>query len=229
MILVTKSIGLRLFILSLFFFFLQACHKNNTAIAIYPEHKNITVSYFWIGEEGNKDNKNIPNSQSVWDDKWKEHYGGIDTPDTRNGYEPINFIPKENPFYFALPYNDFKSISGKRKQNATKDVYWANTKEWGKRESMCKNKWIKITKGTKVCYAQWEDAGPFGENDWRYVFGDNLPKNKHNNHAGLDVSPAVRTYLNLSDLDKVNWQFIAFENVPSGDWTKTITVSQIYW
>ncbi len=209
-----------------------SCHKKDQqSITNYPIHKDITVSYFWIGEAGNSDNKDIPNSQSVWDDKWKEHYGGLDDPENRNGYQPANFTPNENPFYFALPYNDFKSRSGKRKKHAMQDVYWSNEKNWQSNESLCKNRWIKITKGNTICYAQWEDAGPFGENDWQYVFGDNdkKPKNRTNNHAGLDVSPAVKDYLNLDDLDKVSWQFINESDVPDGPWKSIITISNVFW
>jgi len=96
-------------------------------------------------------------------------------------------------------------------------------------ESVCKNRWIKITKGSKVAYAQWEDVGPFEEDDFNYVFGNSLLKNKINNNAGLDVSPAVRDYLNLQDIDSVNWQFVNFSDVPEGPWKTTITSSQIFW
>ncbi len=221
-----------LFFTSIFFLFfqLESCHKvNHLSKDKYPVHHNITVTYFWIGESGNADNKDIPNRQSVWDDKWQEHYGGIDSPENRNGFLPVNFIPNENPFYCALPYNDRKSKSGKRKKNAYKDIYWAEEKQWSDNESMCKNKWIKITKGNKTIYAQWEDAGPFGENDWKYVFGTKQPKNKINNHAGIDVSPAIRDYLELDDIDKVDWQFVSKEDVPDGVWRNTITRSNIYW
>jgi len=211
-------------------FTITSCHKKNQqSITNYPTHKNITVSYFWIGEAGNDDNKDIPNSQSVWDDKWKEHFGGLDDPTNRNGFYPADYTPQENPFYFALPYNDFKSRSGKRKNHAIKDVYWSDEKEWGENESLCKNRWIKIIKDTVVCYAQWEDAGPFGENDWRYVFGTKAPKNNINDHAGLDVSPAVHDYLELEDLDKVNWQFVNFDDVPDGPWLTIITTSKVFW
>lgn len=32
----------------------------------------------------------------------------------------------------------------------------------------------------------------------------------------MDVSPAVRDYLGLSGIDKVDWQFVEFEDVPEG-------------
>ncbi len=217
--------------LLLFFMMLYwGCSTKPTSLqnSSYPIHTNITVTIFWIGEEGNEENGFIPNIQSVWDDNWQNHYGGTDTPDNRNGFYPADFLPKENPFYFALPYNDFDE-NGIRKKEVWKTIYWANTQTWEKTESMCKNRWIKITKNGKTAYAQWEDAGPFGEDDNNYVFGNHLPQNNINNNAGLDVSPAVRDYLHLNDIDKIDWQFIDFDDVPAGPWKKIITTSQIDW
>ena len=194
----------------------------------YILHENVTVTIFWVGEAGGGENGYIPNSQSAWDEKWQEHYGGVDDPDDRAGYFPADFTPLENPFYFALPYNDFNS-NGARKSSAFYDVYWAGERDWGCRESMCKNRWIKIVKGEKTAYAQWEDAGPFGEDDAPYVFGQAAPANQVNGNAGLDVSPAVRDYLGLSDIDKVSWRFVDFEDVPDGPWKRVITGSGIYW
>lgn len=193
----------------------------------YPLHNDITVTYFWIGEDANKENGFIPNHQSAWDEKWLEHYGGIDSPENRNGFFPLKFIPNENPFYFALPYNDFDQ-NGIRKQNINK-IYWAKNYKLNEDESLCKNKWIKITKDDKTVYAQWEDVGPFGEDDINYVFGNIKPLNKINNTAGLDVSPAVKSYLKLDDIDIVNWKFVDFKNVPNGPWKEIITNSQIYY
>lgn len=194
----------------------------------YPLHKNISTTYFWVGEEAGKDNKNISNLPSAWDEDWAKHFGGVDDPGKRNGFCPAKFSPKENPFYFALPYNDFNE-SGKQKNDAVALAMWAKGKKFGAQQSMCKNQWIKITKNGKSAYAQWEDVGPFGEDDKAYVFGNSAPKSKENNRAGLDVSPAVRDYLGLGDIDKTDWQFIDAEDVPSGPWKNVVTTSQVYW
>jgi hypothetical protein len=194
----------------------------------YPIHKNISTTYFWVGEEAGKDNKNISNCPSAWDEDWLKHFGGVDDPNKRNGYFPAKFTPKENPFYFALPYNDFDE-NGNRKSNIYKLANWRNGKKCGPEESACKNQWIKITKDGKSAYAQWEDVGPFKENDEKYVFGTASPASKTNSSAGLDVSPAVRDYLKLSDIDKTDWQFIDASQVPDGPWKKIITTSQVYW
>ena len=200
---------------------------NNSQEISYPIHEDISVTFFWVGESANGENGFISNKASAWDDKWLEHYGGVDNPNNRNGSFPSGFIPKENPFYFALPYNDFNE-NGNRKSNSNR-IYWYNEKNFSETESICKNRWIKITKGNLTAYAQWEDVGPFNENDVNYVFGNSEPENKINNNAGLDVSPAVHDYLNLEDIDVVDWQFVDFSDVPEGPWKEIITTSQIFW
>lgn len=150
----------------------------------------------------------------------------MDDPTNRNGYYPAKFKPKENPFYCALPYNDF-TADGYRKTNVYR-IYWWRTKNWGPLESWCKNRWIRITKGARTAYAQWEDVGPGESDDINYVFGTSRPRNR-GNHAGLDVSPAVRDYLGLSDLDTVSWQFVDASAVPAGPWSVITTTSQICW
>ncbi len=194
----------------------------------YPVHQNISTTYFWAGEEADADNKNISNLPSAWDEDWVKHFGGIDDPAKRSGFLPAGFTPKENPFYFALPYNDFNS-KGDQKNDAVALAMWGTGTKFGAEDSMCKNQWIKITKNGKTVYAQWEDVGPFGEDDKAYVFGGAAPKSKENSHAGLDVSPAVHDYLSLGDVDKTDWQFIDAADVPAGPWKNTITKSQTFW
>jgi len=194
----------------------------------YPLHKDIKSTIFWVGEDAGDDNGDIANSSSAWDEAWSKHFGGTDDPEKRNGFYPRGFTPKENSFYVALPFNDFDA-KGKRKKEALKYVPWSGEKNWKEEESICKNHWVKITKGDKTAYAQWEDVGPFKENDYSYVFGKEKPLNKINDHAGIDVSPAVRDYLGLEDIDQVDWQFVSEKDVLDGDWKKIITSSQIFW
>jgi len=194
----------------------------------YILHKDITSTFFWAGEKAGDDNKDISNLPSAWDEDWVRHFGGVDSPKKRSGYFPAGFIPKENPFYFALPYNDYDR-DGKLKAEIFKLADWTRDKKLGKKQSYCKNQWAAITKNGRTTYAQWEDVGPFKENDKEYVFGSALPKSKTNNHAGIDVSPAVRDYLGLDDIDKVDWQFVDSDQVPDGPWKKMVTTSQIYW
>lgn len=202
-----------------------------TLTGTYPVHQNITATVFWVGEpQGGGSSEN--NAISAWDDEWQKDYGGFDDPQNRNGYYPVGFTPKENPFYLDLPYNDYKD-NGVRKISAYVVVYWANEKNWGRYESMMKNRWVKLTRNGVTCYGQIEDAGPYRYDDYTYVFGTNLPKNKLANRAGLDVSPALRDCLKFNgwnnDENKVDWQFIKAVDVPAGPWKEIITTSQINW
>ena len=194
----------------------------------YGLHKNITVTVFWVGEKAGFGNSFIPNSASAWDGQWKEHYGGTDSPRNRNGFYPADFAPMENPFYFALPYNDFDQ-DGQRKSEVYKLIPWVGGMNLDENKSICKNQWIKIIREEKIVYAQWEDVGPYGEDDGAYVFGDGEPRNGQNEDAGIDVSPAVRDYLGLEGIDKVDWQFVDYKDVPDGPWKELITTSQISW
>ena len=114
---------------------LTACDRNSPTAPgendqedriSYPLHQNITATVSWVGEEPSEDNWFIGSLSSAWDNKWMEHYGGLDDPDNRNGYHPAGFTPLENPFYFTLPYNDFTG-DGQRKTNASEVVYWRGT------------------------------------------------------------------------------------------------------
>jgi peptidoglycan/xylan/chitin deacetylase (PgdA/CDA1 family) len=194
----------------------------------YPIHQDITATVFWVGEPADKDNQFIDNSASVWDQNWVTDFGGVDDAKFRNGYLPSKFTPKENPFYFALPYNDI--TNGTRSPDGYR-VYWSHDKVWNSSESIVKNNWIKIIKGDKIAYAQWEDAGPFVYDDVNYVFGISRPQNTQNNKSGLDVSPAVNDFLNLNGDNNniVTWQFVDFKDVSEGPWKKIITTSQIYY
>lgn len=195
----------------------------------YYLHEQISATLFWVGEKANDDNQDIPNSRSAWDDAWQDHYGGFDDPVKRDtDYFPSDFTPRENPYYFALPFNDFDE-DGERKPEVQTLVPWSGERTWGTRESMLKNRWIKIISGEKTAYAQWEDVGPFEEDDATYVFGEAEPKSQENKHAGLDLSPAVNGYLGLDGEDAVDWQFIEEQDVPKGPWKEVITRSQITW
>ncbi|MDB6148403.1 MAG: hypothetical protein JWO45_2067, partial [Spartobacteria bacterium] len=131
---------------------------------------------------------------------------------------PVNFTPRQNPFYCALPYND-KATNGHRPE-ASRVVPWFKEAYQGPAVSTCKGRWVAIRKGNRTVYAQWEDAGPFRTDHWQYVFGNERPKPNLNRGAGLDVSPAVRDYLGLQPTDVTDWQFVEFKDVPSGPWSK---------
>ena len=90
---------------------------------------------------------------------WEANFGGIDDPRKRRGYEPENFVPRKYPFYVALPYCDMRD--GKLKPDAATLVPWFVREFKAQDRSVCKNRWLAIRHGIKICYAQWEDVGPF--------------------------------------------------------------------
>ena len=179
--------------------------------------RNIVTTIFWIGEPAGPKNP-VSNDKSSWDYSWTVNYGGFDPPETSNrrNYIPVAFIPKQNPFYVALPYNDVSN--GQFKPEAPVVIPWFRRAYTGPGQSVCKGHWIAIRKGSRICYAQWEDCGPFRTDHFQYVFGDERPKPNANFGAGLDVSPAVRDYLGLQSTDVTDWQFVEMSNVPPGPW-----------
>jgi len=185
----------------------------------YPWKQNITATVFWIGEKPTQNNP-TPNHASSWDTQWQVNYGGYDNPDkaTRMQYRPKSFTPKLNPFYIALPYNDCVSHNKTRPEASRVIPWWNRRADKRPGKTACKGRWIQIVYGRKVCYAQWEDCGPFTTSDWEYVFGNKPPKNSKNKGAGLDVSPAVRDYLGMKSSAKVHWRFIDFARIPRGPW-----------
>jgi hypothetical protein len=134
----------------------------------------------------------------------------------RRNFIPVAFIPRENPFYCALPYNDV--MHGQFKPEAPLVIPWFKQAYTGPGQSVCKGRWVAIRKENRTCYAQWEDCGPFRTDHFQYVFQNERPKPNLNDGAGLDVSPAVRDYLRLQPTDTTDWQFVEARDVPLGPW-----------
>ena len=185
----------------------------------YPWKNDIQTTIFWVGEKATRNNP-VPNSASSWDTKWSKSFGGYDDPDpkARNGYLPKKFMPKQNPFYFALPYNDVGLMS--TKDSAKKYIPWFQEAFYREGRSVLKGRWIAIRYRDRVCYGQWEDCGPFETDNWEYVFRDSRPRTKGNGGAGLDVSPAIRDYLGFRGNVKCDWRFVDLHEIPEGPWKK---------
>jgi hypothetical protein len=183
----------------------------------YPWKTDIVTTIFWVGEEATVNNP-VPNHKSSWDPEWTQNYGGFDTPDSskRHDYIPVNFVPRQNPFYCALPYNDV--THGQFKPEAPMVVPWFRQALVQQGHSVCKDRWLAIRHGSRVCYAQWEDCGPFRTDHYQYVFQNERPRPNLNHGAGLDVSPAVRDYLGLGNISVNDWQFVEVRDVAPGPW-----------
>lgn len=194
-------------------------------------HEKVPTSVFWVGQETvHLNGKSLSYAMSAWDKAWIESYGGIDAPENRVApdYFPAQFEPKENPYYVAIPYNDFDD-EGLRKEKAFQYVPWAGEKKWADKESMVKNHWVKIEKGDRVAFAQWQDAGPNGENEVVAVFGPLPEKNKGFKQPAIALSPDVASYLGLKPVDQVEWEFVPTKEVGDGPWKKIVTTSNGNW
>ena len=181
--------------------------------------KKAIATVFWAGEGATSDNGYIQNAESAWDEGWAAHFGGVDDPDKRCGSKPCTFTPKENPFYIALPYNDLDD-NGDKKSDATR-IPWSDP---GAEKSVLKNRWVEVSVAGKSCFGQWQDVGPFYEDDIAYVFGAApAPKNTYGEKAGIDLSPAMRDCLGVGDSSEVLWKHVEAKDVPAGPWKEVIT------
>ncbi len=185
----------------------------------FPWKNQIVTTCFWVGEDAAVNNP-VHNYSSSWDVNWTASYGGYDNPDrtARRGFIPANFVPRQNPFYVALPYNDV--TRGTTKPEARRVIPWFREAYVKEGQSVCQNRWIAVRRGSRIAYAQWSDCGPFRTDHWQYVFGNERPKPNLNQGAGLDVSPAVRDYLGITGKDVTDWKFVDFKDVPPGPWSK---------
>ncbi len=184
-----------------------------------PNPFKVTMTtLFWVGEPSNEENDFIPNDQSYWDKDWQENYGG-DDPERRNRHWPAGFTPKQNPFYVALPYGEFTEHGDALKHNA-RHVPWYRSGL----DPLLKNRWVEIRRNDRSCFAQWQDVGPCGEDDFDFVFGTaGKPRNTFDAKAGLDVSPAVWHHLGMTDNGLSAWRFVEEADVPAGPWTEIVT------
>jgi hypothetical protein len=156
-------------------------------------HENIVTSVFWVGEPARPEIHDRGNLKSSFDTSWL----------VRSKYQ--------SPFYVALPFTDL--LPGPHtKPEAAAIIPWFRQAFVRDGQSVCNGRWIAIRHAGRVCYAQWRDSGPRVTDDVSYVFGNARPKSDR----GLDVSPAVRDYLALHDLDVSDWTFIT--TPPSGPW-----------
>ena len=183
----------------------------------YPWHRDIMTTIFWIGERPTARNP-VPNNRSSWDPNWARNFGGYDNPDTnaRRNFIPIGLTPRQNPFYVALPYCDVSR--GNTKPEGKMVIPWFRDCFEKPGKSVLKGRWIAIHHGGRTCFAQWEDCGPFRTDHWQYVFGNERPRPNLNRGAGLDISPAVRDYLQMDKNDITDWKFVDSASVPDGPW-----------
>ena len=195
---------------------------------LYPWKTYVTCTVFWVGEPP-PEAPPVPHHKSSWDQDWVNSFGGYDNPKPSSRianhgtgeFRPKGFIPKMNPFYVALPYNDISPTGIGYKPVASRVIPWfSRVVDERDGRSVCKGRWVQVFHGGRSCYAQWEDCGPWRTNDWTFVFGSQPPKTTKNGAAGIDISPSIRDYLQLKSGEKVHWRFVETGQVPYGPWKK---------
>jgi len=173
---------------------MDAFRKNTTW------KRNVVATVFWVGEQPTENNP-TPNDKSAWDQNWMANFGGYDDPNNREGFFPKNIVPKINPFYVALPYNDIGK-DFRHRLEAAEVIPWFWEKYQGEGISVCKSRWLAIHYKGKI----------------EYVFGNENARPNRNKAAGLDVSPAVRDFLEMPSGERVEWKFVEDHEVPKGPW-----------
>jgi hypothetical protein len=209
----------------------------------YPWHTGIVATTFWVGEVFDPASPDGSQVTSTYDSRWMERYGGCDgvvvggtcatEPRTAaTGFRPTRMTPRQNPFYLDLPFDDLNDERAFARRSRV--VPWAADAGYAghatdRSFSYLKNRWVRLRHAGRTCYGQVEDAGPGRYDDDAYVFGhdDPRPANRRYNGAGLDVSPALNSCLDFSQLngdgDRVDWQFAGDTGVPPGPWTWRVT------
>lgn len=210
----------------------------------YPTHFAVPATIFWVGEPSTKQNGCTANLSSAFDSDWVGAYGGCDAAMHRrhehDGFDrPKSFVPKENPFYVALPYG------GNEDAPWRDEIPWvADRKDATSARDALKNRWVAVRRGLVTCYAQWEDVGPFCVDDAPYVFGGATPRNDgigcageradagqgNGTASGIDLSPAVASCLGATfeqGLFPVDWWFVDDAFVPEGPWLRVVTSSPV--
>jgi hypothetical protein len=149
-------------------------------------HQAIVTSVFWVGEPPRPEIRDPGNLRSAFDADW------------------LVTSKSQSAWYVALPYTDL-TPGPHTKFQAAALIPWFRQAFVRDGQSVCNGRWIAVRHAGRVCYAQWRDSGPRVTDDAGYVFGNARPKADR----GLDVSPAVRDYLGLKDLDICDWTFVS--------------------
>src|ERR1700693_3217746 len=146
--------------------------SSRSAVQRYPWKGNIVTTVFWVGEQAGGNNP-VPNFRSSWDLNWQANYGGFDNPDrsARRSYIPVAFIPRQNPFYCALPYNDV--THGQFKPEAPLVIPWFKRYYTGQGQSVCWHRWWQFGKVIGPATRSGRTAARFGQ----IIFNTSLATN----------------------------------------------------
>ena len=176
----------------------------------YPWKNDIVTTIFWVGESASARNP-VHNRSSSWDLNWESSFGGFDDPDPthRRNFIPVNFVPRQNPFYCALPYTDVTARPNPKRPSSSRGSKMPSSAR--DRASAMIAGWPSAagSRARSAGVRNGATAAPSGPDHYQYVFGDERPKPNLNQGAGLDVSPAVRDYLGSGpSFDTTDWRFV---------------------
>jgi len=207
---------------------------GTTATRSYPRHTSVPASVFQIGVEVPGQGEDAQSVRSGWDRNWAAHFGGCDgygsagvtcrsdlAGRTSPDWFPVALVPKENPYYVGLPYNDLDDLAGRAASPWAHDPGYAQHLA-DPAFSLLKNRWVQVTGSTGSCYAQVEDTGP-GPSDAGYVLGAARPGHT----PAINLSPAVARCIGVTDAAtgiRVDWAFV--DRPPTGPWTAVLTTRQ---
>lgn len=118
----------------------------------------------------------------------------------------------------ALTYGEFTDANGLK--ISARRIPWYRVGL----SPLLKKRWVETRRNELSCFAQCQDVGPCGEDDFDFVFGK-AAMHVFDTRAGLDVSPAIRHYLGISHNELTYWRFAEKADVPEGPWTEIVTTS----
>ena len=207
---------------------------GTTAARTYPVHAQVPASVFRVGVEVPGRGDDGQSLRSGWDRNWAAHFGGCDgygsvgaacrsdlAARTPPDWFPVALLPKENPYYVGLPYNDLGDRAGRAAIPWARDPGFAE--HLGNPSfSLIKNRWVQVTGRTGSCYAQVEDTGP-GPSDAGYVLRGARPAHT----PAINLSPALARCVGVLDAaaaSLVDWAFV--DRPPAGPWTAVPTTRQ---
>jgi hypothetical protein len=195
----------------------------------------VPASVFRVGVAVPGQGVDAQSMSSGWDRSWAAHYGGCDgigspgascrsdlAARTAPDWFPVALVPKENPYYVGLPYNDVDPGADRTAVPWSRDPGYAEHLR-DRTFSLLKNRWVQVTGASGTCYAQVEDTGP-GASDPGYVLRGDRPART----PALNLSPALARCLGITDpaaVTPVDWAFV--DRPPSGPWTAVVTTRQV--
>ena len=158
--------------------------SSRPAVQRYPWKMNIVTTVFWVGEEAAETIRCL--TTRVRGILIGQRITAARTTRSR-AHAGITFQSRSSRGRILSTSRCL--ITTSRTANSSPEaplvIPWFKQSYTGPGQSVCRHRWIAIRKGNRLCYAQWEDCGPFRTDHFQYVFGNERPKPNLNHGAGL--------------------------------------------